>query len=117
MKYITTDKIIYHSPKWRGIEYTWGDLTITNCYVIVNEGFGCDGCTCSPDFDDAITGCITHDALYKALREDPNCPFTRKMADKALLRIMQKDGCKLAWVYYITVRVAGRKHAKYVKKN
>lgn len=102
------------SQRFLKITYVRGLISIKNGEITVKVGFECDGCSSSPNFSRAMRACIIHDALYKCLREDENCPFSRKMADKVFLNVMRTDRFRLSFPYYLAVRWFGKKNGTFL---
>ena len=109
-KYVLKEDYIYQShvigKRFTGIDNgkIWLEI-FENGIIIVSKGYAWDGATAAPDFKGTYFATLLHDALYQFL--DKGNPLTRKEIDDIFLKIMQRDGFKLAKVYYRAVRLLG----------
>jgi len=107
---IVKDYIVFYRPfcdKFFKTRY----ISCRNGYITLKKGFRCDGCSMSPDFDNAIDACLVHDGLYTYLRElQKAAQITREEADKCFKFLMKKKRFKLSWIYFRAVRWFGGLH-------
>lgn len=78
-------------------------VKIVNGQVNIRKGYSCDGCSCAPDFYDALIGCFLHDALRQCVTVDPNCPFTSKETDICFYNCMKESKFKFTSIYFRAV--------------
>lgn len=84
-------------------------LSFIEQWRVVKEGFKrgykYDGCTAVPDFDFGADCCGEHDYYYQSHE------ITRAEADKKLRQCIQKKGyIVLPWIYWLGVRIFGKRH-------
>lgn len=72
--------------------------------LTINRHYHFDGATYAPDFKGVLKAAAVHDALLQ-LHEKHGNKISRKLADKAFLYQMKKDGFKGRWLYYVGVRL------------
>lgn len=77
----------------------------------LKKGYKYNGCSVVPDFDFGWDCCNEHDFHYQEGR------LTRAEADKVLrLCIQDKGYWLLGWVYWLGVRIFGRRFYKGLRK-
>ena len=79
--------------------------------IMIGRGYAWDGVTAAPDFHRAQRAALLHDALYQLIRNGHLKPTARILADRAFRDMMRADGFKLRTLYFIAVRLFGKRAA------
>lgn len=85
---------IFRNTRWFYVE----DKIIT-----INKYYAMNGCSSSPDFKKALPGCLVHDALRQAIREDSMCPFDGMTSDRIFYEVMVQFDFNFSQVYFKAV--------------
>ena len=61
-----------------------------------------------PEFTDEVNLiCYFHDRIYDLANNKVRNFYTKRYADKVFYKLLKAEGFKLAWLYYINVRIFG----------
>ena len=116
---LDNEYIAFFGTKGVNWESPDGWLSIRDGVWTVRAGYRWDGNSCVPDFLnrlDPITrkpktyySSLCHDIGYRYLRLCPDWfPYTKIQVDYFFFRLMRQSRFRLAWLYYVGVRIFGR---------
>lgn len=83
--------------------------------LLLNKGYAWDGASGpAPDFDNAMTGALVHDALYQLIRHGELSKSYKDEADYIFYELCIRSGLNrpTAWIYYKAVQKFGDPHIK-----